>query len=70
MFLRTISAIFWLCIGGRAGPDARQTQSGDHRIAFGSCANQEREQPIWGAITAYKTETLHFFAETMSMAIF
>lgn len=30
------------------------------RIAFGSCAHQEREQPIWAAISAYKPELFLF----------
>lgn len=30
------------------------------RIAFGTCANQERAQPIWSAISAYKPEFFIF----------
>ena len=35
------------------------------RIAFGSCANQEREQPIWSAISAYRPELFIFAGDNV-----
>jgi alkaline phosphatase D len=35
------------------------------RIAFGSCANQEREQPIWDAIIGYKPELFIFAGDNV-----
>ncbi|MGL5137193.1 MAG: alkaline phosphatase D family protein [Beijerinckiaceae bacterium] len=35
------------------------------RIAFGSCSNQEREQPIWDAISAYKPELFIFAGDNV-----
>jgi alkaline phosphatase D len=35
------------------------------RVAFGSCANQEREQPIWAAISAYRPELFLFAGDNV-----
>lgn len=35
------------------------------RIAFGSCAHQEREQPIWAAVQAYKPELFLFAGDNV-----
>jgi alkaline phosphatase D len=39
------------------------------RIAFGSCADEEKPQPIWDAVLAYRPE-LFLFLATTSMAMF
>jgi alkaline phosphatase D len=35
------------------------------RIAFGSCADQERPQPIWDAVLAYKPELFLFAGDNV-----
>jgi alkaline phosphatase D len=36
-----------------------------HRIAFGSCAHQDRPQPIWKAVVAAKPELFLFIGDTV-----
>lgn len=50
------------------------SQAPVRRIAFGSCANQNRPQPIWDAVNALKPEVFVFlgdniYADTTDMAV-
>jgi alkaline phosphatase D len=55
----------WLvvvCVMG-AGPAAAQSAPTLTRIAFGSCAHQERPQPIWEAVLQYRPELFLFLVQ-------
>lgn len=48
------------------GPAAAQDTRGlVMRIAFGSCADEERPQPIWGAILAYRPDLFLFAGDNV-----
>ena len=49
-----------LMIDGRA-----QQQRPLTRIAFGSCAYQERPQPIWAAVVSYRPELFIFAGDNV-----
>src|SRR4051812_18194719 len=36
-----------------------------HRVAYGSCAHQDRPQPIWDAVVAAKPELFLFIGDTV-----
>jgi alkaline phosphatase D len=48
-----------------AGPAAAQSAPTLTRIAFGSCAHQERPQPIWEAILQYRPELFLFLGDNV-----
>ena len=43
-----------------AAPESRAQQTPLARIAFGSCAYQERPQPIWRAVLDYRPQLFLF----------
>ncbi len=54
-----------------AAPDLQQTIT---RIAFGSCARQDRPQPVWDAINAFEPQLFLFigdniYGDTEDMAV-
>src|SRR5437762_9465916 len=64
-------ARFWLIAliavtrGAYATPPAAPAAEPLRRIAFGSCASQERPQPIWDAVIATKPELFLFLGNTI-----
>jgi alkaline phosphatase D len=48
-----------------AGPAAAQSAPTLTRIAFGSCAHQERPQPIWEAVLQYRPELFLFLGDNV-----
>ena len=57
----------WLvvvCVLG-AGAAAAQSAPPLTRIAFGSCAHQERPQPIWEAVLQYRPELFLFLGDNV-----
>lgn len=59
-----------LAVSARAGEDARPLA----RIAFGSCARQNKEQPIWEAVVATKPQRFlmlgdNIYGDTEDMAV-
>jgi alkaline phosphatase D len=48
-----------------AGPAAAQSAPTLTRIAFGSCAHQERPQPIWEAVLRYRPERFLFLGDNV-----
>lgn len=48
-----------------AGPSAHAQTSPLTRIAFGSCAYQERPQPIWQAVTDYRPDLFLFLGDNV-----
>ncbi len=68
-----------LCLSGarsaRGEPPAPPFPSEVSRVAFGSCANQEEPQPVWGAIAAAKPDLFlllgdNVYADTEDPAVF
>ncbi|WP_417451094.1 alkaline phosphatase D family protein [Kordiimonas sp.] len=57
-----------------ATPDAEITEKGVSRILFGSCANQDKPQPIWAPINALDPDLFIFlgdniYGDTRDMAV-
>ncbi len=60
------TALFLLIILGSAHAQLPASQATVlTRIALGSCANQEREQPIWDAVIGYKPELFIFAGDNV-----
>ncbi|MFT3878904.1 MAG: alkaline phosphatase D family protein [Gemmatales bacterium] len=65
--------MMWLVVTGTVAA-SDPAQAPVRRIAFGSCANQGRPQPIWDAVNALKPEVFVFlgdniYADTTDMAV-
>ena len=54
---------FFATAGLAPSPTPRQQSL--HRIAFGSCAEQNRPQPIWSAIVAGRPDLFLFLGDTV-----
>ncbi len=50
---------------GRRGEAPGETPQGLSRVAFGSCAHQDKPQPIWGAILAAAPERFLFIGDNV-----
>jgi len=48
-----------------AGPASAQAGPALARIAFGSCADQRKAQPIWQAVEAYRPELMLFLGDNV-----
>ena len=57
----------WLAVGLLAAmaTESRAQEAPLSRIAFGSCANQDRPQPIWEAVVATKPELFLFIGDNV-----
>ncbi|HEY8280089.1 MAG TPA: alkaline phosphatase D family protein [Bdellovibrionota bacterium] len=71
-FLRTLAAFF---ASSLFAPLSRAQKGTAYRIAFGSCANQSRPQPIWSAVAAQNPGLFiclgdNIYADTMNPADF
>jgi hypothetical protein len=58
--MKKIIGICILTLLGLAG--IAQTRTTIHKIAFGSCGNQDEKQPILDLVTRYNPEFLFFLA--------
>jgi alkaline phosphatase D len=70
LFRLTLFAVLFLPCGVRAADADRPLQ----RIAFGSCAHQDKPQPIWDAIAAVRPDLFLFigdniYADTQDMEV-
>ena len=54
-----------LRIAGRAAPARAQGQAPLTRIAFGSCAHQDKPQPIWDAVLRYRPDLFIFAGDNV-----
>lgn len=61
-FLSLAAAMAATAAFGQAAGNQREVLT---RIAFGSCANQEREQPIWDAVRSYRPELFLFVGDNV-----
>jgi alkaline phosphatase D len=52
--------------GGSAAPDSHPMQSRVlNRIAFGSCAHQDKDQPVWDAVNALEPDLFVFLGDNV-----
>jgi alkaline phosphatase D len=61
--LRAVALVAWLAL--TSIPTHAQTEPPLTRIAFGSCAHQDRPQPIWDAILRYRPDLFIFAGDNV-----
>src|SRR2546426_6802750 len=65
LFRRAVAACLGLALLASLPPAADADKKPLTRIAFGSCAHQDRPQPIWGPIVAARPELFLFVGDTI-----
>ena len=63
MSLLILTILLTLLLPGQSW--AQGTPAPLTRIAFGSCADEEKPQPIWGAVMAYRPELFLFTGDNV-----
>src|SRR5437899_1083363 len=72
--MKIMHALAWIVLGIGAASAAANEKQVLSRIAFGSCARQDKPQPIWDAVVAAKPELYlslgdNIYGDTQDMAV-